>query len=139
MGNHDNSRVASRFGPEMVDPINTLVMLLPGTAVTYNGEEIGMSDTTVRWDQTVDPWGKAAGPANYEKNSRDPFRTPFQWNDTENAGAYNVYLQRIYCKTYKTTLPFNRIFHVEIHVASRKQQLLVFKFGSPKVLRPQSL
>uniref|UniRef100_A0A2S2QF41 alpha-glucosidase n=1 Tax=Sipha flava TaxID=143950 RepID=A0A2S2QF41_9HEMI len=86
MGNHDNKRVASRFGQDMVDPINTLVMLLPGTAITYNGEEIGMADGTVRWDQTVDPWGKSGGMAKYEMTSRDPFRTPFQWNDLHNAG-----------------------------------------------------
>lgn len=88
VGNHDNKRVASRFGQDMVDPINTLVMLLPGTAITYNGEEIGMADGTVRWDQTVDPWGKSGGIAKYEVNSRDPFRTPFHWNDYQNAGEF---------------------------------------------------
>lgn len=87
VGNHDNKRVASRFGQDMVDPINTLVMMLPGTAITYNGEEIGMADGLVRWDQTVDPWGKAGGAAKYEANSRDPFRTPFHWDDTQNAGT----------------------------------------------------
>jgi alpha-glucosidase len=108
MGNHDNKRVASRFGQDMVDPINTLVMLLPGTAITYNGEEIGMADGTVRWDQTVDPWGKSGGMAKYEMTSRDPFRTPFQWNDLHNAGKSigNVFLHTLYasarfpCKTY---------------------------------------
>lgn len=70
----------------MVDPINTLVMMLPGTAITYNGEEIGMADGTIRWSQTVDPWGIAGGESKYEVNSRDPFRTPFHWNDLQNAG-----------------------------------------------------
>lgn len=41
MGNHDQPRIATRYGPELVDAINMLVMLLPGTAITYNGEEIG--------------------------------------------------------------------------------------------------
>ncbi|CAG0925520.1 unnamed protein product, partial [Notodromas monacha] len=40
IGNHDNHRVASRFGSEVIDAINMLVQLLPGTAVTYYGEEI---------------------------------------------------------------------------------------------------
>lgn len=86
MGNHDNKRVATRFGQDMVDPINMLVMLLPGTAITYYGEEIGMADGIIRWDQTMDPFGKAGGMAKYEVNSRDPCRTPFHWNDYENAG-----------------------------------------------------
>lgn len=34
-GNHDNSRVASRFSPELVDGINMIVLLMPGVAVTY--------------------------------------------------------------------------------------------------------
>lgn len=88
MGNHDNRRVATRFSADMVDLINTIVMMLPGTAVTYNGEEIGMADGLVRWDQTVDPWGKIAGMENFEKTSRDTCRTPFQWNDLQNAGKY---------------------------------------------------
>lgn len=93
MGNHDNKRVASRFGQDMVDPINTLLMMLPGTAITYNGEEIGMADGTIRWDQTVDPWGRAGGPTKYETNSRDPFRTPFHWTDHQNAGMYILRLR----------------------------------------------
>lgn len=68
--------------------MNTLVMLLPGTAVTYNGEEIGLTDGLIRWDQTVDPWGKQAGIENYEMKSRDFSRTPFHWNNKQNAGEY---------------------------------------------------
>ena len=89
MGNHDQKRVATRFGSEMVDPMNTLVMLLPGTAITYNGEEIGMCDFPIRWDQTVDPLGLSRGEEEYELVSRDPARTPFQWNDDKNAGNYS--------------------------------------------------
>jgi len=36
MGNHDNPRVASRFGPASVDAMNMLLLTLPGVAVTYN-------------------------------------------------------------------------------------------------------
>lgn len=34
-GNHDNSRVASRFSPKLVDGINMILLLMPGIAVTY--------------------------------------------------------------------------------------------------------
>ncbi|KAI8427354.1 hypothetical protein MSG28_001922 [Choristoneura fumiferana] len=43
-GNHDNNRMPTRFRETMVDGINALNMLLPGVAVTYQGEEIGMKD-----------------------------------------------------------------------------------------------
>ena len=35
IGNHDLSRVASRFGVEKVDIFNTLLLMLPGASVTY--------------------------------------------------------------------------------------------------------
>nr|BBD49476.1 maltase2 [Samia ricini] len=86
-GNHDNSRVASRFSPELVDGINMIVLLMPGVAVTYMGEEIGMVDGYVSWEDTVDPSGcNTDDPINYWTASRDPERTPFQWSAEPNAG-----------------------------------------------------
>ncbi|KOB77337.1 Alpha amylase [Operophtera brumata] len=86
-GNHDNSRVASRFSPELVDGVNMIVLLMPGVAVTYMGEEIGMVDGYVSWEDTVDPSGcNTDDPINYWTESRDPERTPFQWNSEKNAG-----------------------------------------------------
>jgi Glycosidases len=54
----------------MVDAVNMLVTLLPGTAVTYNGEETGMTDMVME----------------SPNDSRDPERTPFQWDDSISAG-----------------------------------------------------
>nr|CAD7263069.1 unnamed protein product [Timema shepardi] len=89
IGNHDNHRVASRFGRELVDGLNMLALLLPGVAVTYNGEEIGMEDTPVSWEQTKDPQALDAGPERYLQYTRDPERTPFQWDDTTSSGFSN--------------------------------------------------
>ena len=36
-------------------------LMLPGVAVTYNGEEIGMTNTDVSWEDTVDPAGLNCG------------------------------------------------------------------------------
>lgn len=36
MGNHDNKRLASRFGYDRADLMNMLLQTLPGVAVTYN-------------------------------------------------------------------------------------------------------
>lgn len=78
VGNHDNSRIGSRMGPEMVDAFNMMVLMLPGASVTYNGEEIGMLDTYVRENKLVDTTG------------RDPERTPMQWSTKKNAGFSNA-------------------------------------------------
>ena len=44
-----------------MDGFNMLSLLLPGVAVTYNGEEIGMTNTLVSWEDTVDPAGINCG------------------------------------------------------------------------------
>merc|ERR1719334_555206 len=88
LGNHDNWRVGSRFGEKNMDGFNMIALLLPGVAVTYNGEEIGMTNTLVSWEDTVDPAGLNCGQEHFQDvgRSRDPERTPMQWDTTENAG-----------------------------------------------------
>ncbi|XP_039764936.1 maltase 2-like [Pararge aegeria] len=86
-GNHDKNRMPSRFRTNMVDGLNSLSMLLPGVAITYQGEEIGMRDGYVSWEDTVDVAACNQGnPDNYLEYSRDPARTPFHWDNTTNAG-----------------------------------------------------
>lgn len=35
MGNHDRPRVGTRYGADLIDALNMLVLTLPGIAVTY--------------------------------------------------------------------------------------------------------
>lgn len=84
LGNHDNHRVATRFGVANADGFNMLKSLLPGVVVTYNGEEIGQENGEVSYEEGKDP--SARDPAIFEKVSRDFERTPYQWDDTTNAG-----------------------------------------------------
>nr|XP_021191332.2 maltase A1 [Helicoverpa armigera] len=86
-GNHDNNRMPTRFRHDMVDGLNSLNMMLPGTSVTYQGEEIGMRDGYVSWEDTVDVEACNRGdPDTYHLYSRDPARTPFHWNNGTSAG-----------------------------------------------------
>lgn len=66
--------------------MNMLVMILPGASVTYQGEELGMTDGQISWEDTVDPWGCNSNADIYEQYTRDPERTPFQWTNGTNAG-----------------------------------------------------
>uniref|UniRef100_A0A182QXR2 alpha-glucosidase n=1 Tax=Anopheles farauti TaxID=69004 RepID=A0A182QXR2_9DIPT len=86
MGNHDRPRVGTRLGEERIDALNMLLLSLSGASVTYQGEEIGMTDGYVSWADTVDPAACNAGEELYEEKSRDPCRTPFQWDNTPMAG-----------------------------------------------------
>ena len=62
LSNHDNNRIASRQGAEYVDALNILLLTLRGTPTTYYGEELGMKDVFVAFNQSVDPQGIAYGP-----------------------------------------------------------------------------
>ncbi|XP_044744087.1 maltase A1-like [Chrysoperla carnea] len=86
LGNHDRHRVGTRLGPERIDSLNMLIMTLPGVGVTYQGEEIGMEDGFVSWEDTQDPNALNAGEELYLNYTRDPERTPFHWDGTKNAG-----------------------------------------------------
>jgi alpha-glucosidase len=81
--NHDESRLATRFGEKQARMLAVLQLTLPGTPVIYYGQELGMQDVPIASDQVRDPFelrvpGKGLG--------RDPERTPMQWDDTMNAG-----------------------------------------------------
>ncbi|KAL4712845.1 hypothetical protein ACJJTC_011915 [Scirpophaga incertulas] len=97
IGNQDKSRLASRVRPDLVDAFNMLVLLLPGVAITYMGEEIGMINGAVPWSNTKDPLAcNTDDPVKYIEVSRDPARTPFQWSSGKNAG---------FSTAHKTWLP----------------------------------
>lgn len=40
----------------------------------------------ISWDQTTDPAALNTSPETYMAVTRDPERTPFQWNSDQNAG-----------------------------------------------------
>jgi len=83
MGNHDQSRIASRIGAAQARAAAMLLLTLRGTPTVYYGEEIGMVNGRIAPEQVRDP---------AEKNQpgigmgRDPERTPMLWDGTANAG-----------------------------------------------------
>jgi alpha-glucosidase len=55
--------------------------------VCFKGEEIGMLDhRDISWADTVDPQACNSNPDDYKPLSRDPQRTPMQWDSSENGG-----------------------------------------------------
>lgn len=58
----------------MVDAMNMVYMLLPGTPITYYGEEIGMTN----------------GVLESSTDKRDPERTPMQWSSEAQAGQLHL-------------------------------------------------
>lgn len=81
LGNHDSPRLISRLGVDGARLVAMLLLTLRGTPTLYNGDEIGMSNTTIPDDQILDPQGR-----NKVGFNRDECRTPMQWDSSPNAG-----------------------------------------------------
>lgn len=98
-----------------------LSLLLPGQAYTYYGEEIGMLDSKIPWNRTIDPMGCFRGEKKFEHFSRDPARTPMQWTSAKSAG---------FSTNDTTYLPvhFNYIRrNVEAQLAEKRSNLQIYK------------
>ncbi len=106
MSNHDSARQVSCYGDAenyreaSAMLLATLLHTTPGTPFVYQGEEIGMVNVTY---DSIDDYNccytkgdyhsmiqKGSSPKEALKalapRSRDNARTPYQWDDTENAG-----------------------------------------------------
>jgi glycosidase len=81
LGNHDQSRVASRLGRDQARAAMLLLLTLRGTPTIYYGEEIGMLDVPVPHEQARDPWERRE-----PGKGRDGERSPMQWDASPNAG-----------------------------------------------------
>jgi alpha-glucosidase len=100
LGNHDQHRVATRVrsqtgflgrSPVSTQPLDParaaqmLLLTLRGTPTCYYGDEIGMEDVPIPFEQCMDP-AALQQPELYEIWGRDPERTPMQWDASPNAG-----------------------------------------------------
>lgn len=83
LGNHDKSRIATRVGKEQAKIAAMMLLTLRGTPTIYYGDELGMEDVKIPQEKIQDP--QALNEPGVGK-SRDPERTPMQWDDSENAG-----------------------------------------------------
>ena len=84
--NHDVMRHTSRWNlsPEAHRIYAALLLSLRGTACLYQGEELGLTEAYVAFEDLQDPYGKRFWP---KFKGRDGCRTPIPWNaDRANGG-----------------------------------------------------
>jgi len=81
LGNHDRPRIATRVGREQARAAQMLLLTLLGTPTCYYGDELGMQAIPIPLELMHDPKGKE-----HPEHSRDPQRTPMQWDSSPNAG-----------------------------------------------------
>jgi alpha-glucosidase len=87
LGNHDQPRITSRVGLQQSRIAAMLLLTLRGTPTIYYGDELGMRDVPIPFDEVQDPQGLNMPDKNL---SRDPERTPMQWDNGEYAGFSTV-------------------------------------------------
>jgi alpha-glucosidase len=83
LGNHDQSRLATRVGAAQSRVAAMLLLTLRGTPTLYYGDEIGMQDVPIAPDQVQDPAEKNEPGKGH---GRDPERSPMLWDGSANAG-----------------------------------------------------
>ena len=89
ISNHDVKRVVSRWGDgndldTKAKLFSALLFSLRGSSCTYQGEELGLEEVELEFDQLQDPYGITFWPT---FKGRDGCRTPIPWEHTKrNAG-----------------------------------------------------
>lgn len=107
LGNHDQARILSRFGKDSgpyrdlsAKMLATFLLTMRGTIYWYAGDEIGMGnirfddiaqykdvDTISNYKRILHEGGDTDAYIEKQKLiARDNARTPFQWDNTQNAG-----------------------------------------------------
>jgi alpha-glucosidase len=81
LSSHDRPRVATRLGREQARMAQMLLLTLRGTPTCYYADEVGMQNVAISPELMHDPEGKKDS-----QYSRDPERTPMQWESSPNAG-----------------------------------------------------
>jgi len=86
--NHDVQRHATRWDltPAALRVFTTLLMCMRGTACLYQGEELGLPEADIAFEDLQDPYGIAFWP---EFKGRDGCRTPMVWETDNEHGGFS--------------------------------------------------
>lgn len=95
-GTHDFPRLKGRWAPyrslddetgnQLDRLLAALLVCLPGSCCIYQGDELGLTQATLSFDQLRDPYGIANYP---DIMGRDGCRTPIPWTDTPPSAGFS--------------------------------------------------
>ena len=87
--NHDTVRHVTRWGlsPDATRAYATLLMCLRGSVCLYQGEELGLAEADVAFEDLQDPYGIQFWP---EFKGRDGCRTPMVWEASNQNGGFST-------------------------------------------------
>lgn len=101
-GNHDNPRLATRFGDDVARSMAVMGLMAPGMNIIYSSEELGLHNADIPPEKCMD-----------QLAFRDGQRTPIIWDDSQlNAGFSNAHKEQLW-------LPINED---DLHLSVVRQQ-----------------
>ncbi|MDK9696787.1 MAG: alpha-amylase family glycosyl hydrolase [Siculibacillus sp.] len=114
LGNHDNGRVASRFGPAQARIAAMFLLTARGTPTIFQGDEIGLESGVIPPDRVRDPQEK--NEPGLPGHDRDIARTPMQWDASTFAGFSTV-------EPWLPLVPGHERCNVEVETADARSML----------------
>lgn len=118
-GNHDNSRLATRFGDGPARAIAVMGMAAKGMNIIYSSEELGLHDADIPPALCMD-----------QLKFRDPFRTPILWDDTQpNAGFSNAPANKLWLPVNENDLS------IAVNVQSNDPYSFLSLYGALTTMR----
>jgi alpha-glucosidase len=92
LGNHDFARFPTRLGgpaatAAQTDALMAALFCLRGTLFLYQGDELGLPQALVPFDQLQDPYAKRAFTGD---SGRDGTRTPFPWTSDKPMAGFTA-------------------------------------------------
>ncbi|MDZ7824171.1 MAG: alpha-glucosidase [Ahrensia sp.] len=91
--NHDVVRHASRWADQVADRdgflkmVATVIMTLRGSVCLYQGEELGLTEANIAYEDLQDPYGIQFWPT---FKGRDGCRTPMVWSHNDINGGFSA-------------------------------------------------
>jgi len=92
ISNHDAQRVMTRWGgekpsPQLAKMLTAMLGSLRGSICTYQGEELGLTESDIKFEELQDPFGITFWP---QFKGRDGCRTPMAWQKDSENGAFSA-------------------------------------------------
>ncbi|UZJ43464.1 alpha-glucosidase family protein [Marinimicrobium sp. C6131] len=92
IGNHDVRRVMTRWGgadkPDALAKLfNAMMLSLRGSACSYQGEELGLTEADIQQHELQDPYGITFWP---RFKGRDGCRTPMPWQHDQHQAGFST-------------------------------------------------
>lgn len=128
--NHDVVRHATRWGADVNDLdrylrlLSGLIITLRGTVCLYQGEELGLTEAELAYEDLQDPYGIQFWP---DFKGRDGCRTPMVWSEHEQSAGFTVGQPWLPVPPEHRHLAVDAQDHVQASMLNHYRRLLAFR------------